>query len=263
MDNYADDRDYKLLENDRYTFSVLRRIIDKPCELLLSDHEKLIVCYSGKPYPVWIWTPDHTSAEEMDGAYSLAQKNGLFDGNHHFNVKYELAEHFIKRSSQDNRRMSITLNMFAYDCLNPIKPNVTADGKLHRCVSDDIEDLTEMIDLVHKEIKIDQRSLAEYRRDAEDYINAGTVYLWKDEQGHSVASCRYNPNGEMASIGLVFTRPEYRRKYYAENLVYQVTMKAKEAGYVPILYTDADYVASNACYKKIGYVLRGKLCSIG
>ena len=27
--------------------------------------------------------------------------------------------------------------------------------------------------------------------------------------------------------------------------------------------TDADYEASNACYKKIGYVLRGKLCSIG
>jgi len=26
---------------------------------------------------------------------------------------------------------------------------------------------------------------------------------------------------------------------------------------------DADYVASNACYEKIGYVLRGKLCTIG
>ena len=151
MDNYADDRDYRLLENDRYTFSVLRRIIDKPCELLLSDHEKLILCYSGSPYPVWIWTPDHTSAEEMDGAYSLAQKNGLFDGSHHFNVKYELAEHFIKRSSQDNRRMSITLNMFAYDCLNPIKPNITVDGEIHRCTSDDIEEMTELISMFHEE----------------------------------------------------------------------------------------------------------------
>ncbi len=28
-------------------------------------------------------------------------------------------------------------------------------------------------------------------------------------------------------------------------------------------FTDADYKASNACYEKIGYVLRGKLCSIG
>ena len=67
----------------------------------------------------------------------------------------------------------------------------------------------------------------------------------------------------MASINLVFTRPEFRRRHYAENLVYQVTMKVKEAGYIPMLYTDADYVASNACYEKIGYVLRGKLCTIG
>ncbi len=27
--------------------------------------------------------------------------------------------------------------------------------------------------------------------------------------------------------------------------------KEKAAGYVPLLYTDADYVASNACYEKI------------
>ena len=33
-------------------------------------------------------------------------------------------------------------------------------------------------------------------------------------------------------------------------------------GYTPMLYTNADYTASNACYSKIGYVLRGKLCTI-
>ena len=39
-------------------------------------------------------------------------------------------------------------------------------------------------------------------------------------------------------------------------------MIAKEADYVPMLYTDADYIASNACYEKIGYMLRGKLCTL-
>lgn len=43
----------------------------------------------------------------------------------------------------------------------------------------------------------------------------------------------------------------------------QVSKMAKDAGYMPMLYTDADYAASNACYEKIGYVLRGKLCTIG
>ena len=36
-----------------------------------------------------------------------------------------------------------------------------------------------------------------------------------------------------------------------------------EEGYEPMLYTDADYVASNSCYEKIGYVIRGKLCTSG
>ena len=263
MDNFADERDYNLLENDKYTFFVLRRIIDNPCRLLLSDHEKLILCYTENPYPVWIWTPYDSSAEEMDRAYSLARENGLLDGKHHFNVKYELAEHFIRRASQDGGKMSITLNMFAYDCLNPIKPDVTADGGLHKCTPDDIGDLAEIIDLFQKELNIDRKSHAENLRDAEDRINAGTVYMWKDEQGHNVASCKYYPKGDMASVGLVYTHPEFRRKHYAQNLVYQVTVKVKEAGYVPMLYTDADYVASNSCYEKIGYVLRGKLCSIG
>ena len=42
-----------------------------------------------------------------------------------------------------------------------------------------------------------------------------------------------------------------------------LTEAAIDAGYVPMLYTDAEYTASNACYGKIGYVLRGKLCTTG
>ncbi len=56
---------------------------------------------------------------------------------------------------------------------------------------------------------------------------------------------------------------EYRRRHYAENLVYHVTKTVEQKGFLPMLYTDADYAASNACYEKIGYILRGKLCTIG
>ena len=263
MDNYADSRDYKLFEKDKYTFFVLRKIIDKPCELLLSDHKKLIVCYSGNPYPVWIWTADNVSAEEMDMAYSLVAESGLLDGKHNFIVKYQLAEHFIEKAAREGGSMSITKNMFAYNCLNPIKPEITADGGIHLCNSDDVEELTELLAMFHEETGVDRNSTDGYRRNAENDIKDGNIYFWKNKNGYSVASCKFTPNGDMASVNRVFTRPNHRRKHYAENLVFQVTMKAKEAGYIPMLYTDADYEASNACYEKIGYVLRGKICSIG
>ena len=70
------------------------------------------------------------------------------------------------------------------------------------------------------------------------------------------------PNGALASISFVYTKKEYRRMHYANNLVYEITKMVKDMGYIPMLYTNADYIASNACYEKIGYVLKGKLCNI-
>lgn len=263
MDSFVDERDYKILENDKYTFFVLGRIMGGKCELLLTDHKRLIICFTKNPYPVWIWTPDDASEEDMDRAYQLAAEHCLLDGEHRFNLKYELANYFIKKAAEDNKKMSISLNMYAYDCPELRKPTVIADGSIHQCISDDLDELTDFLNLFHKETGIDQKDRDGYRLDAELHINAGNMYFWKDKYGNNVASCKYGPNGNMAGINLVFTRPAFRRKHYAENLVYQVSKLAMEAGYIPMLYTDADYTASNACYEKIGYVLKGKLCTIG
>lgn len=265
MDNYADERDYKLLDNDKYTFFVLGRIMGGKCELLLTDHERLIICFSCNPYPVWIWTPDDVTEEEKGKAYELVKENGLLTDGHTFNLKYDLADYFIKRSSQDAKPLSISTNLFAYDCPDPIEPNTQVDGELHRCAEEDIDELVEFMDLFHRETGIDQENIEAYRRRCEEAVRSGGHFFWRNAEGRnvSVCSCRPKPNGGMASIGLVYTRKEYRRKHYAENLVYQVTGMTRDAGYLPTLYTDADYTASNACYEKIGYILRGKLCTIG
>lgn len=263
MDGFVDERDYKILENDKYTFFVLTRIMGGKCELLLTDHERLIVCFSCHPFPVWIWIADGAHEEDMERAYQLAKNYSLLDGEHRFNLKYDLAHYFIQKAAADNKKLSISTNVYAYDCRKLIKPTVIADGSIYHCHSDDIDELTDILSLFHKETNIDQTDWNSYRLQAEARINAGNTYLWQDSQGNTVSSCNFTPNGNMASIGLVFTRPEFRRKHYAENLVYQVTKLVLDAGYVPMLYTDADYIASNACYEKIGYVLKDKLCTIG
>lgn len=263
MDSFVDERDYSLLDSDKYTFSMLSRIMGGECNLLLTDHERLIICFSNDPYPVWIWTRDEAPEEVKEKAYELVRENGLLDNNHTFNLKYDLASYFTSRSSEDTMALSVKTNMFAYDCPNLIEPHIRADGKLHKCESEDMDELTRFIELFHKETGVDQDSLKAYRRKAEEAIRRGNHFFWRNTEGKNVAVCCVNPNNNLASIGLVYTREEYRRKHYAENLVYQVSQMAKDAGYMPMLYTDADYVASNACYEKIGYVLRGRLCTIG
>ena len=265
MDNFVDERDDKLLESDRYTFCVLSRIMKGDTEILLSDHERLIMCFTGQPFPVWIWIPQDATEDDMERAYLLAEEKGLLDGNHSFNIKYELAEYFQKRAASAPNALSLKVetNLFAYDCLTPIAPTEKADGGLHQCTPEDLEDLTKILVEFHKETGIDERDIENYRLDAALFISTGRMFFWKDENGNTVASCKYAPSGDLASLNCVFTWPEYRPKHYAENLVYNVTLIAKEEGFTPMLYTDADYVASNACYEKIGYVLRGKLCTLG
>ena len=263
MDNHVDERDYKLLEKDTYSFFVLRRIIGSECSLLLTDHERLIICFTGEPYPVWIWTPDDALDKEYENAYQIVKENGLLDGNHTFNVKYELAEYFTNRATNDNLTLKIKMNMLAYDCQNPVPPKSEVDGIIHKCTEKDVDDLVDFLDLFHKEVEVDKKSIIEYRQDAENYAKTGRLYFWVNDQGRKIASCQYTPTGDMASLNLVYTQKAYRRKHYAENLVYQVTKIVQDLGYTPMLYTNADYVASNACYEKIGYVMRGKLCTLG
>lgn len=69
MDSFVDERDYKILENDKYTFFVLGRIIGGECELLFTDHERLIIFFTCNPYPVWIWTPNDVTNEEKEKVY--------------------------------------------------------------------------------------------------------------------------------------------------------------------------------------------------
>ena len=73
--NIVDLRDVKLLEEDKYTFSVLRSILTKKCEFILTDHEQYIICYSGSPYPIWVWTVDDIIKDEAKKVYSILKKN--------------------------------------------------------------------------------------------------------------------------------------------------------------------------------------------
>ena len=263
MDGFADERDFALLKNDKYTFFVLQRILGGECNLLLTDHERLILCFSCDPYPVWIWTADDATEAEKARAYQSAAEHGLFDGNHTFNLKYDLADYFMRRAAAEGKTLSIRKNLYAYDCPTPIKPQERADGALYRCGAEDIEELTDCIEEFHRDTGIDPKDREGYRMDAEASIGAGNTFFWVDGRGNRVSCCRYAVRGDTASLGLVLTRRAFRRKNYAQNLVYEVTALVRDAGYMPMLYTDADYVSSNACYEKIGYVLRGKLCMIG
>ena len=179
MDNFVDERDYKLIEGDKYTFIILRKIVDIGCRILLTDHERFILGYTGTPYPAWVWTPDDITDDEKEKAYSIVTEKFPLGEGYSYIMKYDLAEYFITRAKQEGKDLSIKTNMLAFDCPNVVPPKVLADGELYQCGVDDIDELVEFMDLFHKAVAIDQASLESYRKEIEGSIGKGCYFFWK------------------------------------------------------------------------------------
>lgn len=115
----------------------------------------MIICFTSKPFPIWIWTPDDAPREEMERAYQIVAEHSLLNGEYRCNLKYDLAKYFIEKAAVDGKTLSISINMFAYDCQNPVEPTKIADGSIYQCSSEDLDELVDFMDLFHKEIGID------------------------------------------------------------------------------------------------------------
>ena len=262
MDSFVNEQDFELLKQDPYTFEVLDRILRGECELIRADHQNLIMCHSASRFPVWIWTPDGCADTVKDRAWALAAECRPLTEGYRFNMKYELADHFMKKAEEAGQKAVIHMQLFAYDCPFPIAPDRPADGSLHRCTAEDTEEAADLIALFYKEIGEKPPAREYCVGKAQEHIGLNAFFFWRNGAGKTVACCSYHVNRALASLASVFTLPECRRNHYAQHLVYEVTKIVAELGCTPMLYTDANYAASNACYEKIGYTLRGKLCTV-
>lgn len=262
MDSFVNDKDFVLLSRDHYTFEVLTRILKGDCEIIRSNHEDLLLCHSESNYPVWIWTPDNAPEEVKKNAWTLVCNLCSLGKGYRYNLKYELAEYFIQKATEEGVGAGVSKNLYAYDCPRPIPPTTISDGEIHCCTADDEQEAAAIIPYFYTEVGEEGPSREHCLEKVTSLIAGKGFFFWKNNSGKTVACCYYNLNGKFAHISGVYTFPDERRKHYAQNLVYKVTQKVSEMGYRPMLYTDADYQASNACYEKIGYILRGKLCTI-
>ena len=107
MDPFVNEKDFELIAQDRYTFAVLRRILQGSCEWIRSDHDSLILCHSEMPYPVWGWTPDGCGEDTMETAWNLVHKERPLQEGYHYNMKYDLAEYFIRRGRDSGLNIRI------------------------------------------------------------------------------------------------------------------------------------------------------------
>lgn len=253
--------DPNVLGEDELTFSVLKSIVNHKSSKVFTDGRNVIICYSCSPFPVWVWVGPEVSPEQLHSvAECLVEEFPAAEG-YTFNLSYELLEK-LKTVNTVLENLTVKINMLTYRCDNVRKPDKYCDGKARLAADGEVELLSHWIQEGAYEIEQLEPTLEECRRRAEEKIAAGELFVWENGNGELVAMAIEDDEERYSKVTSVYTLPAERRKGYGLHLVHRITEEIRKKGNVPILYTDADYPASNECYKKIGYVQVGSLCKV-
>ncbi|MGN0997173.1 MAG: GNAT family N-acetyltransferase [Candidatus Ventricola sp.] len=250
----GDARDLPLLEADDCTFSLLHKLLAQPCEKIVTDHARLILCHSEAPYPVWVWLPQDADEAELARAYQLMR--GEFPG-----CTYHVGRALGAYAQAQG--MGVSMRLLAYECDALAPQPRRADGRFGAARPEDAPLAAAWISRFQAECGIGQMDEAACLRQAEQLIGIKRLFLWRDAQGRPRAMCGVRQDGRQAALTHVFTEPGSRRRGYAQGLVWGVTQALLAQHMRAMLYADADYAASNACYRGVGYACRGEIWTLG
>lgn len=248
-----------LLGEDVCTFSMLARILGGKCTKIVTDHARVVMCLSVRPFPVWVWVAKDADAAELERVRDVLLSE-FPPEEYSYIVGLPLARVLLEGDAS----LRVTVGLMAYHCHQTIAPRKAPGGCLSLVREDEIDLAAAWYSAMHKECALNEdiahdAACAEVR----DYVRRKAMFFWRDETGAPQAMCGVNTDESNAYVTHVYTPPKARRKGYAGNLIYAVSKAQLEAGRTPMLYTDANYAASNACYMQIGYQLQGELRTVG
>lgn len=251
----------ELLREDAITYSVLLRILQGECSHIFTDLENVIVCYSGQPWPIWVWCRDaENQGDVLEIVRCLKENFPLEQGydiilSHALLGKLRETDEYFRTAKEGRGLLSYRLDAIktiVYPC----------EGGMSLVREDEIPSLIGVWQDMHMEMEGRSFTPEHCRESMRRLVDSGRLFAWRNDAGVIVALTGRGDQGEYSKVTSVYTLPEHRRKGYAINLVHGVTRGMLADGFTPILYTDAGYEASNACYQKIGYRLVGRLTSI-
>lgn len=267
MDVYVDKSYTKgraLLEKDKLSYAVLYNVLGGEVKKIITDHKRLIIAYTAKVFPTWIWAPDDVTETDLERIYQTVLAEFEPISEYRFNTKYEIADYLIKRFQEDNKGdWKITLNIAAYECHEPKAPNREVDGYLEQMDSSQLELACKMIEEASIAIGDAVLTREESEQAAKRQLERKVLYLWRNKEGKPVAFCDRNADDHYVKVSQCYTVEEERGKGYAAQMIYELCRDIVENGQIPMLYADADYVSSNRCYQKIGFELKGRIATIG
>ena len=243
------------------TYSVLYRILQNNCTDIFYNGESVIVCYSNPPYPIWVWCRDASKKNDIISIANCIKTNYPLDENYNIIMGYDVLEQ-LKKYDSYFENVSFKMELFSYQLRAINENNHLCDGHAALAEPADLSVISCMFKDMYYEMEGLVFSVQECKEKALSLINHNQLYVWKNKNCEIVALTSKKIEGKYGSISSVYTLPMARRNGYAINLVHKVSQELLSNNITPILFTNGNYIASNDCYRKIGFEQVGRICNI-
>lgn len=251
-----------LTGDDAITFSVLSNILHTDCAHIFTDHENIIVCHSASPYPVWVWCKNENDPVHTAEIAACIKEYFPSEKGFRWNMTYALFE-ALKVQDDYFAPLSTEMGLLSYRMDEILPVTHPCDGYADLAKPEEVHLLSILWHDACLEMEGFDHNEAFCRARVLEYMDKNNLHVWRSENGEITAITSRRDTPPFSKAATVYTVPLERRKGYAMNLVHAVSAGMLQDGLTPILYTDANYAASNACYKKIGYREVGSLCCAG
>ncbi|BBF44071.1 acetyltransferase GNAT family protein [Lachnospiraceae bacterium KM106-2] len=254
--------DTEIMKNNRITFSILAAILKNQPDRVYTDHKRIIICQSCRPFPVWVWTVETITADEKQQIAECLHVEFPVEEGYTYNMSHQLADQ-LQRNPVFDHKLKIQFILFSFRCDRVLMSNDHCEGAMRKACNKDIDVLTQYKYEFETEALGSEPDREQCKRSVQQKIENGTFFVWENQEHEITSMASIVLDDGMAKFSNVYAVPRFRRKGYTFNLMRSVTQIILEKGLVPVLYTNADYPASNGCYKKVGYQQVGSLCTIG
>lgn len=251
------DKDNKIFQSeeylkDKYKFNIILKNLASPTLELYSDEESYVICRGKKGLPTWIWTRDNLDQAKIEEIEKLINMYLTDADKDKFTCKKELYDLLAVRGFK-NLNPDDYFEMGFLICHHTKKPK-ESDGFISVPHEEDRQTLEKYwYDDTREMNGSDPITMEQAQNDVEEFLKSGRFFVFRNQDGKIVSMAYYSLSEEQAKIGHVYTPPEERGKGYAANLIYEMTNELLNRGYVPLLYTDYNYIASNKAYQNAGY----------
>ena len=243
----------KEFQKDKELFCPLLLLAQYFESIIYSDMNTYIIGRELPGYTTWIWTSDNIDDNKLQEIIDVLNKYFIDNNKNNY---------ICKKNLYEKLKTKLNLSDYFEEGFLKCKNIVTLENETVNFMKANYGDKTTLSkywisyceEMFNRKIEFNDSLL-----EVEDWLEEDKFYVLKDNNNKIVSMAKYKTVDNIAEISHVYTPNDERGKGYCKTIIYYLTKLLLDSNFIPVLYTDYHYEASNKAYTKVGYNIEDNL----